>query len=793
MTPNLRRQEDGDIVGSTRKAHLSASPQSSVFPEIVATIRALSVLEWVALGFGAALAHLAGAYNYLLFHTAVEFFAACICFNIFVILATTQDISQNNFLKIIGVTYMFVGALDLLHAFAFKGMPIFTDYDYYAPQLWVAARYLESGAALVGLLLLKARVQVSVAAVFVIGFAITSASLLAIFPYKIFPICFIPGEGLTPFKVGSEFVIIGIYAAALVLLHRRRALFGVDVFRLLRMSLVASMLMELCFSFYTAPLMDDALNELGHILKIFSFYALYKAIVVGSVRNPLMLVAQELRDSEKRLRQAMAAAGLTYIEVDLAQPAIRFGDNFAEVMGYHPRAGASPDALKAELIAHIDPDDHARFLDAQKRGAVPRSGVELRVIGDDGRLRWIESAASVRKDGDARLFITNLDITARVRARNALVVAKSRAERADQAKSKFLAAASHDLRQPVQALILYLAMIDRQVQDLPKAAETVKRMQAALDGLSNLLTAILDISRLDAGVIAPRLASVDLDDLLARLAHEYAAKAAQRRLDFRTVPRKIFVCADEMLLERALRNLIENAVRYTPCGGVLVGARRRGDRVRIDVVDTGMGVAPERKDEIFMEFVQLDNPGRDMEKGLGLGLAIVSRVARLIDATVEVSSRPRRGSRFSLTLPAAAPIEARPDDELEPSGLGQGRILIVEDNSIVRDGLDAMLRDWGYDTVTAASGEEALALAEAQGPFVAHMLDYSLGRGMSGLETARELSRRAGAKIPTVILTGDTAKDRIAEISASEAEMLHKPVTSAQLRAVLARVAAPVL
>jgi PAS domain S-box-containing protein len=770
---------------------LSASPQSSASREIVATIRAFSVLEWAALGFGAVVAHLAGRYNYLLFHTAVEFFAACICFNIFVILATTQDISQNNFLKIIGVTYVFVGLIDLLHAFAYKGMPIFTDYDYYAPQLWIAARFLESSAALVGLLTLNARFKVSAAAVFVVGFAITAVFLLAIFPYKTFPVCFIPGQGLTPFKVASEFVIIGIYAAALVMLHRRRTLFGADVFRLLRVSLVTAMVMELCFCFYTAPLMDDALNELGHILKIFSFYALYKAIVVGSVRNPLMLVSQELRDSEKRLRQAMAAASLTYIEIDLERPAIRFGDNFAEVMGYQPTAGASPDDTKAELVAHIDPEDHARFLAAQRRGIVPRSGVELRVIGDAGRIRWIESAANVRKAGDARLFITNLDITARVRARDALVAAKSRAERADQAKSKFLAAASHDLRQPVQALILYLSMIGRQVQDLPKAAETVKRMQGALDGLSNLLTAILDISRLDAGVIAPRLDSVDLDEMLARLANEYAAKAAQRGLEFRTVARKVFVLADEMLLERALRNLIENALRYTPKGGVLVGARRRGDRVRIDVVDTGVGVAPERKEEIFLEFVQLDNPGRDMEKGLGLGLAIVSRVARLMNATVDLASTPGRGSRFSLVLPTAAPLAAKTAAR-EPSAPGEGRILVVEDNAIVRDGLEAMLRDWGYETVTAASGEEALALAEAQGPFVAHMLDYSLGRGMSGLQIARELARRAGAKIPTVILTGDTAKERIAEIGASEAEMLHKPVTAAQLRSVLARLAAPV-
>jgi PAS domain S-box-containing protein len=772
---------------------VSASPQNATSGEIAATLGAFSAWEWAALAFGVLVAHLAGGYNYLLFHTGVEFFSACVCFNIFVILVSTNDISQNNFLKIIGVTYVFVGVIDMLHALAYKGMPIFTDYGYYAPQLWIAPRYLESGSAFVGLLTLFARFKVSAPAVFAVGLAISVAFLLAIFHTKTFPACFIPGTGLTPFKVASEGVIIVLYLVSLVLLQLQRALFDIEVFRLLRMSLLAAMTMELCFCFYTAPSMDDALNELGHIIKIFSFYALYKAIVVGSVRNPLMLVAQELRDSEKRLRQALAAAGLTYVELDLGRDGIRFGENFAEVMGYQPTAGATPQQSKAELVAHIDPRDHARFLDSRETlcAELRKPGVELRVIGDDGRTRWIESAAQVQteEDGARRAFITNLDITARVRARDALVAAKSEAERADQAKSKFLAAASHDLRQPVQALILYLSMIGRQVRDLPKATETVKRMQAALDGLSNLLTAILDISRLDAGVIATRIESVDLGAMLARLSNEYAAKAAQHRLKFRVAARKLSVLADETLLERALRNLIENALRYTPQGGVLVGARRRDGLVRIDVVDTGVGVAPERKADIFMEFVQLGNPGRDMDKGLGLGLAIVARLARLMNATVELSSTPGLGSRFSLALPEAAAPEAKRATP-ETSAPGRGRVLIVEDNAIVRDGLEAMLRDWGYETVAAATGEEALALADAHGAFSVHMLDYSLGSGMNGLETACALARRAGADVPTVILTGDTAKERIAEIGASDAEMLHKPVTSEFLRAALARLAA---
>ncbi|MCW2317419.1 signal transduction histidine kinase [Rhodoblastus acidophilus] len=759
---------------------LARCPWLSRFGEATATLGALSAGEWLALTFGIIGAHLTVGYNYLLFHTGVEFFTACVCFNIFLVLSSTSDISRNNFLTIVGVAYVFVGVIDLLHALAFKGMPIFTDYDYYSPQLWIAARYLESGAVVIGLLALTARRHVSAAAVLSACLLATCGFLLAIFYTRTFPVCFIPGKGLTPFKIGSEFVIIALDFVALALLHRRRALFEADVFRLLRMSLVAAAAMELCFCFYDAPNMDDALSEAGHVIKLFAFYVLYKAIVVGSVRNPLVLVAQELRDSEKRLRSAMAAAGLTYVEVDPVHGKVRRAENFAEVMGYQSRVDGAEECM-VELLAHVPPEDQPRVVQAQ---TLRLPVIEARVIGDDGQVRWIESSAAIPEgEGARRAFVTILDVTARVRAREQLLAAKSEAERADRAKSKFLAAASHDLRQPVQALMLYLAMMGRHTRDLPRAAETVKHMQAALDSLSNLLTSILDISRLDAGVIAPNAEPVDLAGMIARLSGEYAAKAAQRGLKFRAVAPTLAVRADAILLERALRNLIENALRYTPEGGVLLGARRRGARVRIDVIDSGVGVAPGRTEDIFQEFVQLDNPGRDMNKGLGLGLAIVARVARLMDGAVELVSAPGRGSRFSLTLPACAPPAAPAAAQPEPRRPGQGRVLIVEDNSIVREGLERMLQEWGYQTATAENGEAALALVEAEGPFALRLLDYSLGQGISGLSAAQRLAQVRPA--PTIILTGDTARERIAEIAASGFAMLHKPVTSQQLRAAL--------
>jgi CheY-like chemotaxis protein len=247
------------------------------------------------------------------------------------------------------------------------------------------------------------------------------------------------------------------------------------------------------------------------------------------------------------------------------------------------------------------------------------------------------------------------------------------------------------------------------------------------------------------------------------------------------------VRTDPALLGRVLRNLIENALRYTRKGGILLGVRRRGANARVDIIDTGIGIPRDKQAEIFEEFHQLNNPGRNLEQGLGLGLAIVSRLAELLGTRVEVSSRVDRGSRFSLSLPLdeeAAAIDAEEPVKVDDPG---GRVLIVEDNAIVLYGLEAVLEDFGYQVSTAVSGEEALDVAEeADWRFDAIVTDHRLGEGRTGIETAREIHARAGRAIPTLVLTGDTDKQRIAEIKASGFAILHKPVDAEELRRHLA-------
>lgn len=391
---------------------------------------------------------------------------------------------------------------------------------------------------------------------------------------------------------------------------------------------------------------------------------------------------------------------------------------------------------------------------------------------------------SVHPTREGGIWVGFRDVSEQRAVEAALIAAKAEAERANAAKSTFLAAASHDLRQPVQSLVLLLAIAEREAQAQPKTKKIIALMKRSLDGLNALLGAVLDLSRLDAGVESPIFETVDLGAKLLRLHDEYAPRAAAKGLELRLAPRRIFVRSDARLLARAIRNLIENALRYTSTGGVLVGVRRRGAYVRIDVYDTGVGIPAGQQANIFEEFHQLHNPGRDLEKGLGLGLAIVARLASLLGAEIEVSSRPGRGSRFSLVLPEVAgvssPIRSESETAIRDPG---GRVLIVEDNAVVRHSLTAMLDNWGYDATAVASGEEALELAATGDlPFDILITDQRLGAGLTGTDTAREINRRASRALPALVLTGDTAKERIAEINSSGYSMLHKPVSATELR-----------
>ncbi len=406
---------------------------------------------------------------------------------------------------------------------------------------------------------------------------------------------------------------------------------------------------------------------------------------------------------------------------------------------------------------------------------------------DDGGV--IELADNEMPDGGR--VLTYADITDRKRREAALEAARRSAEHANAAKTRFLAAASHDLRQPIHVLGLLLATLADRVRD-ERSAPLLEQMGDAVEAVDSMLASLLDISKLDAGVVQPAIGPVDVGALLQRLRNEQQpiAELTGNRLTVRATGG--FVRSDASMLHRILANLVSNALRYTSNGRVLVGVRRQGESLRIDVVDTGPGIPTESLEEIFVEFHQLGNPERDRRRGLGLGLAIVKRLAGLLCHPIEVRSVVGRGSRFSITVPRTSePQRARrwSEDEASIKAELQGRrVLVLDDEISVREAMRQLLERWGCEVITTGSPEEAQACldAEARRPELL-IVDYRLRRGASGIETIGRLRERAGTPIPALVITGDTAPDRLREAQESGYPLLHKPVMPASLSAAMRR------
>ncbi|MCJ1881467.1 hybrid sensor histidine kinase/response regulator [Pseudomonas nitroreducens] len=369
-----------------------------------------------------------------------------------------------------------------------------------------------------------------------------------------------------------------------------------------------------------------------------------------------------------------------------------------------------------------------------------------------------------------------------------LSIEKEAAERSDQAKTRFLASASHDLRQPTYALGLYLGALKK--QPLNEASENlVDHISRALAAQGSLFDALLNISRLDAGIVQPSLQVFSLAELLERIQQECSVQAADKGLNLRVRPGAPFVKSDPALFERILRNLVENAIRYTDHGGVLIGWRRRGRQVRVEVWDSGPGIPEREQQKVFWEFHQLNNPERDRSKGLGLGLAIVQRTARLLDHPLALHSREGHGSAFMISLPRATAVQPRQAEILPPrTVVGSDKLIyVIEDDAENREGLRLLFQSWEYRHVIVADVADLLAdpTAAAQKPDLI-ISDYRLRDHQTGIDAiARLHGHYEDDWIAAVLVTGDTDPQLLAQASAHGWPLLHKPLAAEQLKAMI--------
>lgn len=351
--------------------------------------------------------------------------------------------------------------------------------------------------------------------------------------------------------------------------------------------------------------------------------------------------------------------------------------------------------------------------------------------------------------------------------------------RAAQAKTRFLAAASHDLRQPVQALNIYLQLLAGEIPDDSEGANLLARAIQAGDSINQLLDNLLDISKLDASITQVNRQDFPLAPLLDRLAEEYQTSARDKGLSLRLHPTRARINTDPVLLERVLRNLLSNALRYTRKGGVLIGCRARGNKLHLQVWDTGIGIPTDQQQAVFTEFYQVSTR-QERPDGLGLGLAIVERITQLLGHQVHLRSVLGRGSCFSLEIPLAlapSPADLDAPDTLNASPLAGHTIALIENNEEIRAGLEMLLQRQGCRVLPGTSAAEIMAQAQqqAQGPD-AIISDLGLGSDENGIDCIRQLRQHFAANLPAILITGDTSQSALVAAASADLVLLHKPI-----------------
>src|SRR5262252_5185358 len=455
--------------------------------------------------------------------------------------------------------------------------------------------------------------------------------------------------------------------------------------------------------------------------------------------------------------------------LQLPNEIVRIGIDLAEILRFNAERGAfgpgNPEVLVRERLPRYTADLQPFLERFPDRGLV----IEVRVnhMPDSGVVTTLTDITPSVAAAEA-LSRANENLERRVRERtmelerlNAeLAKAKSAAEAANLSKTRFLAAASHDILQPLNAARLYVtSLVERESRS--EEAQLVANIDASLEAVEDILSALLEISRLDAGAMKPEITSFPVEELLDRLEFDFAPLARNQGLELVFVPCSLNVRSDRRLLRRLLQNLISNAIKYTRTGRILVGCRRRGERLRFDVFDTGIGIPPDKRRAVFVEFHRLDQ-GAKVARGLGLGLSIVERIARVLEHPITFASQVDRGTRFSIEVPLAATEggEALPPEPRTDLGrFAKIPVLCIDNDPNIMDGMVTLLRGWGCETFQAADLSGAIATLQAAGkPPGGLLVDYHLDHG-NGIEVVAELRRRFGGEIPAVLITADRSPD----------------------------------
>jgi PAS domain S-box-containing protein len=489
----------------------------------------------------------------------------------------------------------------------------------------------------------------------------------------------------------------------------------------------------------------------------------------------------DLKGSEERFRELFENAGDLIQSVCPDGSFLYVNPAWCRTLGY-----SEQEVANLNMLDVVHPDDHEHCLSAFRRVMAGEyvDDIEARFVTKSGDTVLVEGSVSCNVKDEAPVSTRAIfhDVTRRVAAERSMQEAKELAENATATKSRFLAAASHDLRQPLQSIGLYLSVLNRQLAESKEALEISDKMHMSINVMGELLDALLDISKLDSGAVEPEMRDVRLDEMLERIVTNNIQQAHGKGLELSLVSDVSVVHSDQALLERVIENFVTNAIRYTKQGSVSITSSREGDIARIAVKDTGIGIPEDQVDKVFEEYYQLDNNVRDRCKGLGLGLSIVKHIGRLLDHPLRVSSEPGVGSIFSVEVPLGTEevISETPTSEKSSGSEREIVVLFIDDDPAIVDATTMLLDVSGFEVHAAQSGEDAMNhIADGIRPDIV-ISDYRLP-GDNGVEVVRKVRQSTGKELPTVLITGDTSAREISEANLPRCIVLHKPVDTDRL------------
>jgi PAS domain S-box-containing protein len=507
----------------------------------------------------------------------------------------------------------------------------------------------------------------------------------------------------------------------------------------------------------------------------------FGALILTALFSERRLQAIALLDREARLQEALRAGGVMAFEWDLDADKVRHSQNAVPILGFGSKAVVSG----SEMLEQVHPEDRPHVT-ACVRGVKPDKpsySVTFRYQQAHGDSEvWLEQVATAQFDSTGlpmRIRGLTTDITKRKRIEAEISYAQKLAERADRTKSIFLAAASHDLRQPLQTLRLLHGLLEQHHPD-GEGQTVVAGIGHSIDTMSSMLSSLLDINRLETGNLRPSKSDFAVNEIFDSAATDLLRLLEEKGLQWRVVPSDLVVRSDKRMLEEMIRNLLSNAIRYTDQGKILLGCRRAGGSIRIEIWDTGIGIPGDQLPHIFEEYYC------DAERGgFGLGLAIVRRLGDILGHRVDVRSMPGKGTAFSIEVPRgranageSAPL---PTSDLGDEGF-RGTVLVIEDETSVRSALDRMLTSSGIGVIGAATASEAATLIKQKSlnPDVV-LCDYNLPGPMNGVESIRSLRAALACDLPAIVMTGDTRSKTMEAIASYGVPVLVKPFLGSEL------------